>query len=99
MKDPVTEPRDAGSERHPLRDVLLGAWAGLGPLLAAIRDRGRAAEPSGPPVVSTDAELVDVCLGVLAVAWRFEGVLLAVRAAAAPAPPPLPPAPAERLLR
>jgi len=95
MTDPVTDARDAGSERHPLRDVLLGAWAGLAPLLASIR----AAEPSGTPVVSADAELLDVCLGALAVAWRFEGVLLAVRAAAAPVAPPLPPAPAERLLR
>lgn len=99
MNDPVTEPRDAGSERHPLRDVLLGAWAVLGPLLESIRARGRAARPSGTPVVSTDAELIDVCLGVLAVAWRFEGVLLAARAAAAPVAPPLSPAPAERLLR
>jgi hypothetical protein len=93
--DPVTQPRDAGSERHPLRDVLLGAWAGLGPLLATVRT----AAPSGPPVASADAELVDVCLGVLAFAWRLEGVFLAIRAAAAPSVPPPTPGPTQRLLR
>src|SRR5262249_18060976 len=74
--NPVTRPRDARSERHPLRDTLLGAFVLLEPMLG----RARAATPSSLAPVSTDAELLDVCLGVLALAWRLEGVLLAVRA-------------------
>jgi hypothetical protein len=86
--DPVTGPRDAGGERHPLRDVLLGLWATLGPMLARARAASATAtRPSAVTAAPSDGELVEVCLGVLALAWRLEGVLLAAAAGAAPARP------------
>jgi len=80
MADPVTGLREAGSDRHPLRDALLGLHALLMPMRMKVGDA-----PAGP---AADDPLVDVFLGVLAVAWRLEGILLAVQAAAPPAPPP-----------
>lgn len=84
MIDPVTDARAAFDERHPLRDALLGLGAVCAPLLARVRRGDTTALPDG----EGDPLLVDVCLGILALAWRVEGVLLAAAAEAPPVAPP-----------